>query len=267
MKILFISLLIHLLFIANVFANTRDGLVDWWKLDEGTGTTAADVGSNAVVNNLNGTPTWIFNTPRSTGISFNGTSQSLKSSATVGLNTTNVITIVFWMWENSFGNTDALAFESSANFNSTNGTFIVDPNATGGPSGCASGTFDFAASDGTSSNFNYFHFTRPSSATWHHYALIIYMSNAVGSDQAYVDGQSVTTTGCHTANLSGNFTNQTLNSMSRNNASLWNAGRLDDVRIYNRALTAQEVADLYNAGILIKGNGTIIQGIKTKLNY
>jgi len=37
-------------------------------------------------------------------------------------------------------------------------------------------------------------------------------------------------------------------------------GSIDDVRIYNRALTADEVRDLYLSGIKIKG--AVVRGVK-----
>ncbi len=45
------------------------------------------------------------------------------------------------------------------------------------------------------------------------------------------------------------------------------SGNLDDVRIYDRALTAQEVKDIYNAGMVLRGTGTTLQGTGTKFNY
>ncbi len=42
---------------------------------------------------------------------------------------------------------------------------------------------------------------------------------------------------------------------------------VDDVRVYNRTLTVQEVKDLYNPGMVLRGTGTTLQGTGTKFNY
>jgi hypothetical protein len=152
----------------------------------------------------------------------------------------NTITLEFWMYENSFSNNDALAFESSQNYNSNVGAFLVDPNNSGGS--CAAGTFDFGVKGST---YNVVSVTRPSASAWHEYALVM-NSTSTANFAAYIDGAPVTITSC--ANGGGtNLGNYTLYMMSRAASSLFNAGKLDDVRIYNRALSASEISSLYNS--------------------
>lgn len=63
--------------------------------------------------------------------SFNGSSDSLQSASSLTLGSPTAITLAFRMYWNTFANDDALAFESSANFNSNTGAIIVDPDESG----------------------------------------------------------------------------------------------------------------------------------------
>ena len=53
---------------------------------------------------------------------------------------------------------------------------------------------------------------------------------------------------------SGNFT------LGFNNAAVYYNGFIDDARIYNRVLTAQEVHDLYIPGAVLRG--AVLNGLK-----
>ena len=86
-------------------------------------------------------------------------------------------------------------------------------------------------------------------AQWHHYAFVL-DSSAAGGDQQitpYVDGQPVPYTKLDSGTGAGNFANSTLYMMSRAGQSLFGAGDLDEVAIYNRALSASTVAEHYSS--------------------
>jgi hypothetical protein len=167
---------------------------------------------------------------------FDGSTQALQSSASV-TNTGTQLSFSFWLYENSFNNSDELLAESSANYNSNNGAFLIDPN-----SGSFAGLFevDVHVAAGTIS----YTFARPSAAAWHHYVIVWDIS--VPSLVVYVDGSSVTVTN-HVSHT-GTFTSQVVNLMSRNAASLWNAGRLAEFAMWNTALTSGNAASLWNSG-------------------
>jgi F0F1-type ATP synthase membrane subunit c/vacuolar-type H+-ATPase subunit K len=63
----------------------------------------------------------------------------------------------------------------------------------------------------------------------------------------YVDGQAVSIAKGSSGTGAGNFANSTLNFMSRNGSSLFGKGSLDEVAIYNQALTATQAAQHYAA--------------------
>jgi hypothetical protein len=84
---------------------------------------------------------------------------------------------------------------------------------------------------------------------FHHYSLIFDNSTSAGDVYAYVDGVlQATTLDKDLKTASGNLGSYSWYLMSRAGTSLFGAGILDDVRIYNRALSADEVKRLYLMG-------------------
>ncbi len=218
----------------------NNGLVGYWSFNEGTGTLAGDASGNGNTSTLVNSPTWVSG-KLGQAVSFNGSTQA--ASAPVNLSSTAIVSISFWLKWTAFANDDKLAFEYTNNFNSKNG-FLVDPD---NGNGLTTGMFSFGTSMSSPSGYWVDAFARPSAGVWHHYVLI--MNRATPVNAAYVDGvlQSLTTE-AHTVYSMGNFDNSTLYFMSRGTTSLFGAGSLDEVRIYNRALSGTEVTNLYNLG-------------------
>ena len=158
---------------------------------------------------------------------FDGVNDSLQ--ATVVLSASNKLTLAFWLYWDAFANDDLLAMELTANFNTTAGTFIVDPNSSDTP---PANSFEFALHGDV--GFCRALFSRPSAAAWHHYVCTMDMSASSHEIAAiYMDGTSQSITYFTDDNNTGNFTGSTtLNFMSRNNASLWGKGRLAEVGIW-----------------------------------
>ena len=55
--------------------NTTNGLVGWWKLDDGSGTSAMDSSGNGNTGTLNNSPTWTTSGMNGGALTFNGTNQ------------------------------------------------------------------------------------------------------------------------------------------------------------------------------------------------
>jgi len=134
-----------------------------------------------------------------------------------------------------------LAFEFTPNSSNTNGGFFIDPNS---PE--LLGRFGVGIGRSTSKNSAYF--SRPSANTWHHYA-IVFDSTATASQQVipYVDGAAVSYLKLNSGTGAGAFANSTLYFMSRGASSLFGRGNLDEVALYNRALTAAEISAHFKA--------------------
>ncbi|HSS42857.1 MAG TPA: N,N-dimethylformamidase beta subunit family domain-containing protein [Solirubrobacterales bacterium] len=212
------------------------GLVGYWRLGEATGPNLADSKGTATGSAVNGT---VFGSPGAlTGdpnaaLGFDGTNDF--GSVPVNLSGTSKATIEFWLNWSAYDNEDDLALELTQNFNQNNGGLIVDPNSSQGGFGVGIGIAD--------SRNNVF-FNRPSAGQWHHYALVL-DSSAPPAQQItpYVDGQPVTYTKTATGTGAGNFANSTLYLMSRAGLGLFGKGSLDELAVYNRALTAAEIAE------------------------
>jgi PKD repeat protein len=220
------------------------GLTNYWRMGEASGTTLADSKGTAPAT-LTGTPTLgapgALSDDTDTSVSFNGTNSA--AAASLNLSTTSKVTVEFWLNWDAYANNDRLAMEFTPNFNQGPGGFLVDPNAPeqGG---------QFAVAIGSGEARNNVYFARPSAGAWHHYAFVFDASAAAASQiTPYVDGQPVAFTKTASGTGGANFANSQLYLMSRAASSLFGAGDLDEVSIYNRALSAATIADHYS------GNG------------
>jgi YD repeat-containing protein len=213
------------------------GLIDYWRLDEESGTTLADSKGTAPATATGGPTLGVGGAVAGepdTAVSFNGTSSAAQ--AALNLSTTNKLTLEFWMKWDAYADDDDLAFELTPNFNSNPGGFLVDPNAPeeGGK---------FAVGIGSGESRNTAYFARPSAGLWHHYAIVM-DTTAPASEQVvpYVDGQPVPYVKTKSGTGAGNFANSSLYFMSRAAGALFGAGDLDEVALYNRALPASTIA-------------------------
>lgn len=174
---------------------------------------------------------------------FNGVDQTIIIP--VDLSSYNIVTLCWWMWWDSYAaDADDMAMEYSDGSNFT-GAFIVDMNAGSG------GVDMYSVQNNTTAHYWRDFFTRPSAATWHHYALIFDRTGPTNT--AYVNGSSVgLTANNHFAGSYGNFNNFNLYVMSRANTALFGAGRVADVALY--------------AGVAVSGANiaTMASGVRAK---
>jgi YD repeat-containing protein len=224
--------------------SSTPGLIDYWRLGEKSGTTFADgVGSNTAISEGGvglGVPGAITGDPNPAA-AFDGSNDT--ASAKLNLSGTSQLTLEFWLNWAAYANNDRLAFEFTSNFNNFDGGFLVDPNA-----GELGGKFGVAIGRGGSRNNAYF--ARPSAGAWHHYTLV-FDSQAPAAQQVvpYVDGQPISYEKTASGTGAGNFANSTLYFMSRNAITLFGKGNLDEVALYNRALSSSEVSTHFEASI------------------
>ncbi len=215
------------------------GLVGYWRLGESAGPTFADSKGSATGAASAGAT---FGQPggpagdSNTAARFDGDD---SGSVPLNLSGTAKATVEFWLKWDGYIDDDALAMELTPNFNQNSGGFIIDPNA---PQ--LGGKFGVGIGEGASRN-NVF-FDRPSAGQWHHYAFA-FDTSAAGTQQItpYVDGKAVSYTKTASGTGAGNFANSTLYLMSRAGLELFGRGTLDEVAVYNRTLSANEVSAHY----------------------
>ena len=209
-----------------------NGLVGYWSFDgpDVSGTTAYDRSGNG----NNGT---IYNTPSvgpgkiGQALNLNGSSQYIYSSI-FNLGATNTATMSAWIKSNSAtggGVSHGILYKCSTVFelrlqsNGALNTFLTNDVA-----------WHSSAVSPVYTDWD----------QWHHVVAVYNGSNVI----IYRDGAQVGISGTETGNLPSS--SQYL-SMGRGSAttSYWD-GKMDDIRIYNRALTADEIGNLYHAGLV-----------------
>jgi YD repeat-containing protein len=218
------------------------GLIDYWRLGETSGTSLADAVGGRTATARNGVTLGAasnLTVDSNTAASFDGVNDN--AAASLNLSATSKATIEFWLKWTAYANNDDLALEFTPNNTINNGAFVINPN-----SSTSSGRFEVAL--GRNGSRNSVYFTRPSAGVWHHYAFVL-DTTAAASQQIlpYVDGQLVSFVKGSSGTGAGNFANSTLNFMSRNGSSLFGAGVLDEVAIYNQTLTATQIAQHFAA--------------------
>ncbi|HXI60836.1 MAG TPA: LamG domain-containing protein [Polyangia bacterium] len=203
----------------------NDGLVGYWKLDEASGTTIRD--SSGYANDGTATSTsWLtsslasaINFTNSAALSFNGTS-SYVTVGTTSLPANNAPqSITAWI---NLANNTANAYIICLWNSSSSGTSI-------GINGGALAVWKWGPS-------NLVTLTPPATGGWHHVA---YTFDGT-THNLYLDAGTPSTSTTAPNTLTPN--NAQLGAF---NSSPSYSGKLDDVRIYNRALSANEINSLY----------------------
>lgn len=193
-------------------ASGEKGLVGWWKMD-GNAKDSSPNRNNGTVSGA--TLTTDRKGAANSAFSFNGTSNliNLPTSAALNLNT---YTFAAWIYLPSTAGNFAI-------FGSSNPGGPYWRVANGGlqAQGCANGSVGAGA--------------------WHH--LVYAVNNSTGASKIYVDGGL--NASCNGSVQSYTYSNLQLG-VRQNSIDYFN-GFIDDVRIYNRVLSATEIAAQYNS--------------------
>ena len=199
------------------------GLADWWKFDEANGTTAYDSASS---NNgtIYGTVSWT--TGKIAGaLSFNGSTNYVNCGN--GASNYDNVTVSAWMKTSTDG-----VLASNRDNGGSYGTWYT----------LLSTRIEIG--DNSQGGYRSVTFITPTlNGLWHH---VVYTKNGT-SHAIYVDGsldQSFTSN----ADISQNSPLFIGKRWTRSESVGWFNGVIDDVRIYNRVLSADEVALLYQQG-------------------
>ena len=207
----------------------------WWRLNDGSGTTAVDSSGNGYDLTLSNTPTWIAGHIGG-GLNFTAASSEKGETSAAGLLASlqglSAFTVAFWARAASYEATQC-AFAIRNNVELTQ-LFIIYPYST---SGAGNGVFVFFNNDSS------FYIDQDSGAAsvdaWHHFAFV---QRTTTDREMFVDNVSVGTSVGATS-LSGTLSHVTIGA--------WNGGQffngdMDEVFIFDRALTAGEMTSLYN---------------------
>jgi len=211
------------------------GLVGWWKLDETSGTTAADSSGSDNHGTVQGHLTW-QPTAGKTGGALKLDDASTYVSLPIGSVISSLTNATFAVWVNWSGVGGdwqrVFDFGSGTNVN----LFLTPRTVAGGP-------LRFAITNAGASNEDRTTAPQALPTGWHHVAVTI---DAEGKTHTlYVDGQAVAvhTSARYTPASLGKTTQNWLG-RSQYSADAYFNGTLDDFRIYNRVLGTSEIAQL-----------------------
>lgn len=227
-----------LLFLTPVQANTRDGLVGWWALDEATGTSTIDSSWNGNAGTLTNSPTWVANCPRGTCTSYQATNAYALLGTPAALNLTGVMSISCWVAP-TVSDTQGRGVISSYDSSGNSSQWTLEYGRTAQRMSALANGATIAVIGNSDLSLN----------KWSHVVMIRAGSTGAWTYSLYLNGI-----------LDNSATGVTANPHAQQSASIGRygafvgdstnfKGMIDDVRIYNRALTVQEVKDLYNTGI------------------
>ena len=212
------------------YGPTTNGLVGWWQFDEDSGTSTADNSGNGDTGTLQNSPTWTTG-KYSGALDFSGTNQYVSVADANFLDLTNG-SVAAWIKRDTSGAWHSIVAKggSNNNYDHNYGFEIRDTNvllcAVG--DGVSGGHAAVLNTTATISTGTWYHVA----CTWDGSTMRIYINGAEsvnGSQSGLVPA----------ANTSPLYIGQFGGNTDRFD------GLIDDVRVYNRALSAQEVADLY----------------------
>lgn len=218
---------------------TGSGLVGWWKLDEGSGSSVSDSSGNVVTGTLAGTSTWTGSGQMGGAVSLDGVGNFVTFGDLASAEGMASLTVSIWVKFAAADTTSSSVF-TKARSGLVSRSWSIVRNGTE--------NYVFEVGNGT---------TIVSAVTqaayqdtnWHH---VVGVYN--GSDvHIYVDGVDADSTPpAQTGTVSDSAHHVCLGASAGGSntcaISLMN-GLLDDARIYNRSLSASEVSQLYINGV------------------
>ncbi len=205
------------------------GLSAYWSFNEGAGNITHDFSGNSNTGTLLGTtlPTWISG-KRAGALSFDGSSGYITGS---GTNLTNLgaganVTISAWVKPLSVSGTQTIFNKGASGVCFNYGLVLV-----GGNLRARNSNSDYSVSS-----------TNLSANIWQHITIVFSGSTVTG----YVNASSTGSSAQGTSNCAD--TNWSIGRRAYNSSLEYFGGGIDDLRIYNRALSAADIQTLYNAG-------------------
>ena len=194
------------------WADITTGLIGWWKFDEGSGTSTTDSSNSGNTGALQNTPTWVKGNIGPYALNFNGSNQYVSASLAVA---STPFSVSCWVYVLSY----TIGAAAISTGNNTNWFLQIG--------GTDQWQFEAATS-----------LSAAPIGVWQH---------LVGTDNGttaviYINGVQIGST-AHSfgASTSVNF--------GRRSDGNYFHGYIDDVRIYNRTLSASDVVQLYSYGL------------------
>ncbi|MES2470864.1 MAG: LamG-like jellyroll fold domain-containing protein [Patescibacteria group bacterium] len=212
--------------------------VGHWKFDEGVGTDAADSSGTGNAGTLTNGPTWTTG-QFDGGLQFDGTDDYVDLGNNASLEIPFPITFSVWINQSDFTVTRSVV--------STDGTPAVYAGAELRIGADRSVILEYGNNGGlgAANRRSKVSTSMITSGAWTH---VVGVVNGFSDMVVYVDGVLETGAGSYSGSAASMVYSATT---AKIGAAVWGGsaflGSLDDVRIYNRALTSDEVTDLYTS--------------------
>src|SRR5271157_1923708 len=218
--------------------------VGYWTFDDGWGTEAADSSGNGHTATLVNDVGWVTG-KIGDAVSANAAYRQCVSIPPINLSGTQAVTVALWANRTYSTSGGHALFEATTNYtNSTTGFgFFPDDATCNGIQAALRGNLGYVANC----------YSQPSSGVWHHLAAVLDKSQTGGDEvKFYVDGVLQTANrSLHASTNTNNFGNNPIYLFSRAGTTEFTSGMIDDLRIYNRALTAEQIQQIYNSAGLV----------------
>ena len=223
-------LLISFVFVLSLVlaSATRADLVGWWRLDEGTGTTAYDSSGNGNDGTILGNPQWVAGKIGS-ALDFDGNGDYVNCGNDPIFDITDEITLSIWVNANDNGNG-----ENNCWMGKGDNTYAIK-HQTGN-------YLEFFIYDGAWHSTNYSTNITALNGEWHHMA-----GTFDGSElKFYLDGEQAANL-VYSGTIGTSADDVTIGENSQATGRYFD-GMLDDARIYNKALSADDIKSIMMGG-------------------
>jgi glucose/arabinose dehydrogenase len=216
---------------------TPGGLAAGYAFDEGAGTTAADASGHGITGTLTNGPTWPAGR-YGTAVGLDGVNDFVNLGNPAGLQLTGSMTVSAWIYSGAFPGDDAAVVSKRGAGESG---WQLDTTIDRGPRTIG---FKLTSSSG-GSMFRYGATTMQLNA-WYHVTGVYNAANR--TLDVYLNGQPDNGAAVGTVTAAQQNSGNNVNIGRRANGGFGFNGRIDDVRIYDKALTPTEVqADMATA--------------------
>ena len=231
--------------LASVFPSLGNGLIAYWPLDEVQGTKTPELvnGYDMELTNLSAED--VVEGKIGNAFSFSNEKQTLLSRVhdaddQLPANKHESHTVSMWSKVDGNGQNDLRLF-SEANTGNSDPLFNI-----GTDSGGASGSIDFYIRQSGWPNVNHIKSTaEPYDGEWHHVVFV----QEEGERRVYVDGELDDLEIAAKPDGTFNVNDTTIGGILRSSKTHWVTGLIDDVAIWNRALSDDEVGSLFANGV------------------
>ena len=228
-----ISFVVLLVLVNNVSA----GLVAYWAFDEGSGTTAIDSSGNGHDGTLLGDPEWVAGMIGSGALSFDGSDGLVDVGHDESLSITDELTITVWVKVSDLGTYYFLVCKQPSGTAGDNYPgnyeFRIQANT---------GILEFGHQEAEGEQYTFY--TSETSITaeqWYHVAVVVTKGELV---EFYIDG--VPAGNAEQLTNFGVLNDEPVRIGGRKDGYSFFNGILDDVRLYDRTLSAVQIQKLYN---------------------